>query len=282
MKKSPWAKLMMCSTPKSSAKTATFSLPGTYVLRLDANDGELQAAGDTMTVRIGATNAVAVPAGLADWWPANGEVHEVVHGNHDIEFLPRGSAEAFGPGEQAQGFVFNGTDRYGRTPAHSDLDIGASPLGWTIELWVKPAELRTATLLNWGSTGLLEGMNVHQYYDALVVDWNDTANAPHAVVAFGIFAVNTWVHVGITSDRVSGMGRIYKNGVLVQEQAMGIFATQTNLPLFFGRYRDSSEFYNGTLDEISLYTRPLAMTELQGIYAAGASGRCWMRIRRRW
>ena len=84
-------------------------------------------------------------------------------------------------------------------------------------------------------------MNVHQYYDALVVDWNDTANAPHAVVAFGIFAVNTWVHVGITYDRVSGMGRIYKNGVLVQEQAMGIFATQTNLPLFFGRYRDSSE-----------------------------------------
>ena len=133
-------------------------------------------------------------------------------------------------------------------------------MGWTIELWVKPAELRTATLLNWGSTGLLEGMNVHQYYDALVVDWNDTANAPHAVVAFGIFAVDTWVRVGITYDRVSGMGRIYKNGVLVQEQAMGIFATQTNLPLFFGRYRDSSEFYNGTLDEISLYTRPLGMS----------------------
>ena len=104
----------------AATTTATFSLPGTYVLRLDANDGELQAAGDTMTVRIGATNAVAVPAGLADWWPANGEVHEVVHGNHDIEFLPRGSAEAFGPGEQAQGFVFNGTDRYGRTPAHSE------------------------------------------------------------------------------------------------------------------------------------------------------------------
>jgi len=64
------------------------------VLRLDANDGELQAAGDTMSVRIGAASGVAVPAGVAAWWPANGEVHEVVHGNHDVEFLPRAPRSA--------------------------------------------------------------------------------------------------------------------------------------------------------------------------------------------
>src|SRR5690606_5985306 len=73
----------------SAATTATFSVPGTYVLRLSARDAMHVASSDTMLVRIGLTGSVEPDAALVAWWPANGEVHEVVRGDHDIEFLPR-------------------------------------------------------------------------------------------------------------------------------------------------------------------------------------------------
>jgi len=69
------------------------------------------------------------------------------------------------------------------------------------------------------------------------------------------------------------VARMYKNGMLALEQSFGVFTPRTNLPLFLGRYRDGGDYYSGTLDEISLYTRPLDIGEIRGIYAAGASGK---------
>ncbi|MEO7799737.1 MAG: Ig-like domain-containing protein, partial [Opitutaceae bacterium] len=121
------------ASPNAAQTQASFSVGGVYILRLSVTDGWI-ALSDTVEVRIGVTGSVAIPPGLAAWWPANGELHEIVHGNHDPEFLPNGVS--YGEGKVAQGFLFNGTDHYGRTPAHGDLDIGASTAGMTIEFWL--------------------------------------------------------------------------------------------------------------------------------------------------
>jgi hypothetical protein len=70
----------------AATTTATFSAAGTYVLRLDANDGINRANGDTLVVRVAQTGSVEADASLAAWWPANGDPREVIRGGHDVEF----------------------------------------------------------------------------------------------------------------------------------------------------------------------------------------------------
>ncbi|MCI0432582.1 MAG: hypothetical protein L0271_02875, partial [Gemmatimonadetes bacterium] len=205
------------ANPASPATTATFSQPGTYVLRLDARDAMHAAVPDIMVVRVGVTASVEPDSALAAWWPANGDVREVIRGNHDIEFLPAGPA--FATGQIAQGFTFNGSDHYGRVPAHSDLDIGASAAGLTIEFWAKPSQVgtRDATLLQWGSLNSTAGLQVMQRDNAgrhLSMNWYDTTGNNRGMEVGSMFATDTWVHVAITYDRPAGVARFYKNGVL--------------------------------------------------------------------
>jgi RHS repeat-associated protein len=262
--------------PNVAATTASFSTSGTYVLRLDASDGLARAQGDTVVVRVGVANSVESDASLAAWWPGNGDVREVVRGNHDIEFLPRGPA--FAAGQISLGFAFNGSDHYGRTAAQSNLDIGLSPAGLTVEFWARPTQVgsRDATLLHWGIPGGASGVHVREYDNGgrnLWVNFRDVAGIDHAFEIGGIFTDNTWVHLAITYDRVTGRSQVFRNGVLVYEAALGLFTPNTNLPLTFGANKDAAERFLGTLDEIALYTRPLTMAEVQRIVVAGSSGR---------
>jgi hypothetical protein len=234
------------------------------------------APSDTMIVRVGLNSSVETDSALAAWWPANGEVHEMVRGNHDVEFLPRGSA--FAAGQVAQGFSFNGSDHYGRTPAHADLDIGASTAGLTIEFWAKTVQVgtRDASLLHWGVPGVSDGVQVRQADNAgrnLAVYLTDTSGVGHSWEVGGIVASDTWVHVAITYIRTTGIARVYKNGVLVYEGNHGVFRPRTNLPLYFGANKDGNDRYLGVFDEICLYTRPLSMSDVQAIHAAGSSGK---------
>src|SRR5690606_19305533 len=68
--------------------------------------------------------------------------------------------------------------------------------------------------------------------------------------------------------------RIYKDSVLVREAAIGVYRMRTNLPLVVGaRHNVADMFYQGLLDEITFYTRPLSITEITAIYQAGAAGK---------
>jgi len=255
--------------------TATFTAPGTYVLRLDASDGLNQAIGDTMVVRIGVTGSVQVPADIAAWWPANGDVHEVIHGNHDVEFVPRGVN--FGPGEQGQGFIFNGVDEIGRVSASADLDVGTSVAGLTIELWAKPSKAQDTPLVHWNNeaNGGPRGAALWQYTGGvgLMAELPDTANQPHTLIANGVFTAGVWTHVAVTYDKTSGLMQLYRDGIKVGEQQVGVFTPQTTLPLLFGARISDNRYYQGALDEVTLYRRALTQGELLAIYNAGTAGK---------
>ena len=57
---------------------------------------------------------------------------------------------------------------------------------------------------------------------------------------------------------------------------MGSFTPQTGYDLFLGR-RPSSDlpaYYQGLLDEVSLYSRALSGAEIAALYNADAAGKC--------
>lgn len=92
----------------------------------------------------------------------------------------------------------------------------------------------------------------------------------------GLLNTTTFQHVALTYDKASGIGTLYLNGAVVASANLGSFTPQTSYPLYVGqRPSDSSvALYSGLMDELSVYARALSQAEIQGIYTAGASGKC--------
>ena len=106
-------------------------------------------------------------------------------------------------------------------------------------------------------------------------------NAGGLYLSYGGMLINTWAHYAITYDKATGFGRIYRDGLLVLEQSIGTPAWNTALPLTFGHsLNEVNNPYQGQLDEITLYTRPLTIAEVSAIHASGTDGKtppdAWM------
>ena len=253
----------------SASTTATFSAVGTYILRLSGNDGFKQSS-DTVVVRVGLAGLVQPDASLAAWWPGNGDPHEVIHGNHDIDLA---NGMTYGAGQVSQGFVLGAGGAHGRVAAHSDLNIGASAAGLTIELWVKSNGNQEGPLVQW-TNGTTEGLGFRQgNLDHLLAWITETDNQPHVFDGGGAFSPNAWTHVALTYDKSTGVGRLYRNGSLLKEQNLGVFTPQTSYPIQIGASSREGRYFQGTLDEISLYTRPLSLAQISSIYQAGPQGK---------
>jgi hypothetical protein len=79
--------------------------------------------------------------------------------------------------------------------------------------------------------------------------------------------------VALTYDQASGSAILYLNGVAVASRYLGSFTPLTSSDLYLG-YRPGYGSFRGMLDEVSIYNRALADTEIQAVYNAGASGKC--------
>lgn len=255
----------------TAATTATFTVPGTYLLQLTASDGLALAASDVMEVRVAAP-AAALPADAAAWWPGNASPEEIIHGNHDVELV---NGAGYATGSVLQAFTFDGTNDFGRVPAHADLDIGSSAAGFTIEMWARPTRGQNAALIGWSNPAGGEVMSLRQWDSGpTLYAWTvDTAGTPRLIGVNGFFATNTWVHVAFTYDRVAGVGKLYKNGVKVGELAIGSFAMMTTGDLYLGAISRTGALFQGQIDEVSLYQRPLTAAEIAAIHQGGIDGK---------
>ncbi len=88
--------------------------------------------------------------------------------------------------------------------------------------------------------------------------------------------VNTgpWYHLAVAVDRTSGIGTFYVNG-----SSSGTFTpptgTVTNTkPMWIGELRPPGARCEIAIDELEIFNRALAQSEVQGIYNAGAAGKC--------
>ncbi|WP_324725975.1 Ig-like domain-containing protein [Actomonas aquatica] len=257
----------------SSASTSvSFSEAGTYLLQLDADDGLLQATPDVVLVRADVVFDAAVPTDMAAWWPGNGDPHEQINGGHDVELL---QGAGYGTGQVSQGFTFDGVNDHGRITKHADLDLGVSEAGFTIELWVNPSRTQDVPLVLWANEGS-EGLSLRQWNNGrgLYAELRPTSGSSLGVQADNVFTANTWTHVAVTYDRVTGRVRLYRNGVMILDQAQAAnLRMQTTYDLQIGSLRRENRYFQGVLDEIALYGRPLSAAEIAAIHASGAQGK---------
>jgi len=209
---------------------------------------------------------VLAPSGLMGWWPAEGDANDVAGTNNGT--LVNGAG--FTTGEVGQAFSFDGVSSYVSIPDSPSLDSFTTRI--TIEAWIKSN--RTNAYWNWQGI-ICKGSS----------SWRLQARAGATTVAFSATGVSPngdlygsrnvyddqWHHVAGVYDGINMF--LYVDGTLdVSQPATGSISLNSD-PMCIGA-NGNGYFFDGLVDEVSIYNRALTASEIQSIYSAGISGKC--------
>jgi len=86
--------------------------------------------------------------------------------------------------------------------------------------------------------------------------------------------VGEWIHIAVTYDISARIGRIYLNG----EVDGGVTTSGRNVPISNGTIYIGGllgqQYFDGYIDEVSIYTTALSINEIRAIFNGGSFGKC--------
>jgi hypothetical protein len=265
----------------NSAKLATAngdSLTVSFVdsdIAVKTGFGKVELAVDSVRkFSVSASGAAgAHPPGLVALWSGEGDAHDSIGSNN-------GALEGkvgFAPGKVGQAFSLNDEATDVKIPSSSALNVGIGD-GFTLTAWINPSDVsQRSPIFEWNQNNG-HNFGVHLYIDAHsggpgtiyanVVDsdggWHYFYSVPNVVIP------NAFQFVALTYDKISGVAKIYYNGVMVAQQNLGSLSPQTSYDLYLGKrpqtLTDSileNYSYAGLLDEAAIYNRALSAAEIQ-------------------
>ncbi|MGH3371851.1 MAG: LamG-like jellyroll fold domain-containing protein, partial [Nocardioidaceae bacterium] len=165
-------------------------------------------------------------------------------------------------GRFGNALFFNGADTWITIDDSASLDLTTA---MTLEAWVYP----TASAADWRSVIVKEGSNnVLAYFLHASSSPNGepavgltTATSEQALGAGLTLPVNTWSHLAATYDGATL--RLYVNGVEAANRAISGLLVTTASPLRIGGNGVWGEFFQGTIDEVRIYSRALTVAEIR-------------------
>ena len=259
------------------ATNATLTLPnvqltnaGNYVVAINNLYGSTNSQTAVLTVNP-PPYCDPAPSGIVGWWPGAGNAYDIIGTNNGT--LQGGASYA--SGKVGQAFTFNGSSGYVNIPDSPLLDSFSNNI--TIELWLKAND--TSANSDW--QGIVTKGNgawaVQATTGAKTVSFGMTGPSPSGVTGSRNVKDGQWHHVAGVYDGTNIY--LYVDGTLdVSTPATGNIV-QNSYPMTIGCngqgvYGYPGYFYNGSIDEVSLYHRALSASEIQTIYATGSGGKC--------
>jgi Concanavalin A-like lectin/glucanases superfamily/Bacterial Ig domain/Immunoglobulin domain len=242
---------------------------GAYSVLLSNSVGTLLSSNAILTV-IPAPPCATPPPGLVSWWKAEGTALDQAGSNNGV--LQNGVNYAAGRAGLA--FDFDPASGSVMVPDSSSLQLTNQ---LTIEAWINTRGTNT----DYGivsKVGGAAGNNGYQFAlsgNTLLGQFNSPGQGwPSSLVtASGVIATGVWYHVAWTYDQ-SAM-TLYVNGLPVATNVIGpkpIVASSSNLRI--SGDDNLHVYFDGLIDEPSIYNRALSSAEIQAIYNAGGSGKC--------
>ena len=224
----------------------------TYYWRVDEvqPDGAI-AIGDVWSFNTGK---------LVGWWKFDGDANDSSsNGNHGI--VNGGPNHVIG--QIGGALQFDGVDDCVRTGYAAGLPV------WTVAIWVKSP----AAPSNKAPSGPVHRENNLQInWDHIFADFRGAAalrakNEWYAA-SFSELQANKWYHLAATYDGENL--KAYKNGVLITDNPDPSGPPDKEwATLKFARHSIQSHYFEGTLDDIRLYSYVLTADEVASIYATG-------------
>jgi hypothetical protein len=143
--------------------------------------------------------------------------------------------------------------------SHAQVPAARAGVGWPAGRWIAPA---SALVL--GALLLLAGV-VHKAGGGPLVPAAggtfDGATEPEHVNAPDAEPVGHWQHLALTYD--GSTLRLYENGTRVSSRAMTGAIARTSDPLWIGGNHPYGEYFQGLIDEVRVYDRPLSPHRVQ-------------------
>lgn len=219
---------------------------------------------------------VAPPSGLVSWWGGDGNANDVQGSNPGTLV----NAVTFTAGKVGEAFDFGGVNQYVQAPESPSLDIIDA---LTLEAWIK---VKSYTGLSQAIASKLGGRTVERSYTMFLGNAGEiyfgtvSSGAGGKWVTGSAIPLNQWVHVAAVKDSGSTSARIYVNGALVASGTVEHPIYDGVAPFMIGAYSagfggwPTEAFFNGAIDEVSIYNRALTASEIQSIFNAGSDGKC--------
>ena len=210
------------------------------------------------------------PPNMVSWWPGDGNANDIEDGNSGTIV----GGVTFVPGEVAQAFSIDGGPGSG-VPVGNPANLRLQT--FTIDAWIKRGS--TAIASNTLGGGVIFGYGYAGYALAIA----DTGQLFLTQIGLGATSTPTPVitdtafHLVAVTHSNAGTGQttFYVDGVAV-------YTNTTYNPVFtfsiaaVGERADisASNSFLGLLDEIEVFNRVLAPSEVMAINAAGSAGKC--------
>ena len=209
------------------------------------------------------------PDGIIAWWQGENNANDIINQNNGAL---QGDA-TFAEGKVGKAFNFDGNGDYVQIPHNANLDLSNS---YTIEAWVKPSKVTTYQAIVGKGTNptpptLYFASNAFRQYYSVdnVPAWQGQVGS----VLPG--SPQDWYHIAVTYDGSTGV--IYINGVL--KNTKPLLKPDTNTHDLYLGYDDTlfnnlPGYFNGLIDEVSIYNKALTQQKIQAIIDAGEKGKC--------
>ena len=230
------------------------------------------------------TKTIPAAEGLMAWWRGEGDAKDSAGTNHGVII----GNVAFVPGFVGQGFKLNGNGSYIRIPHSDSLNLSRE---FTIELWFQDLgkiKYNYGLIAKRGSETDSINFDVGVSPRGLTIMYNDpsvqagedlqssfeSSTYPEWPVPF------VWHHVAATYRQAEPNLvelRTFLDGKLVKSALLaGSLAKSTNsYPVTIGADAEypTYNYFEGIIDEVSVYNRTLSPSEIEGIFRAGKAGK---------
>ncbi len=214
---------------------------------------------------------VTPPPGLIAWWPGDNTATDIQGNNNGT--LQNGAT--FANGIVGRAFSFDGVDDYVDV---GDVDL---PGTFTIDAWINPSSLGNKIIIS------KDDLNASRSYffgletGTLSAFVHSSGGQYTYYRTDSIITANNWQHVVVTYDGSAGAGvkmTFYVNGVnvpILQVVDDGGGTPENNaFSTRIGIFGDGTGAFSGLIDEVEVFTRVLAPTEIANIYNARSAGKC--------
>jgi len=211
------------------------------------------------------------PPGLVSWWPGEGNANDAAGTNAGTPM----NGVIFAPGMVGQAFSLSGNSAFIQIADAPNLRFTNA---MTVEAWISnnvPLGQFGNILTKWdgGSDQRSYGLVIQPSGKVAFAVNSDGGNANIGnAFSLDIIPTNQWIHLCGTYD--GGALKLYVNNVLQNTTPWtnGIFPG--SVPLSIGSALVAGAFFQGLIDELSLYNRALTAAEVQDLYNIGQGGKC--------
>jgi hypothetical protein len=225
--------------------------------------------------------SIPPPSGLVSWWPGDGNVYDVISGNHGTLHNGATFAPGYVTSGNGQAFSLDGVDDYIEISDNPSLEFGSDT--YTFEIWFKTSTTKSCA----PGLHLLSKWNGWGDYNDWVLFLHDQGGTNGQIYFQGrIYSDLTliddsqdyrdgiWHHVVITKTDTGSAGtKLYVDGSL-KDSGPGVSFEDGPHPLRIGlSYGEGNDHtFPGLIDEVAIWDRSLTTTEIQSIYNAGSAG----------